>query len=267
VFTIGEFSKITGLSVKTLRFYHEKGVLVPARVDRETGYRYYEKRHIDTARVITQLRSLEFTLEQIAALLENYDDEADILEHLEKQKAAIGEKQRQYRTLAGALERIISKEKEARMTLQNSTFEVEEKTLEPLLIAGVRMKGRYDECGKGFGKIGKSMGWLISGKCFLLHYDGEFKEEADFEACMPVRKAKSVDGISVRELPGCRCVTLLHQGPYEELNRSYAKIMAYVKEKGYEAVLPTREVYLKGPGMIFKGNPKKYLTEIQIPVA
>jgi effector-binding domain-containing protein len=40
-----------------------------------------------------------------------------------------------------------------------------------------------------------------------------------------------------------------------------------VKEKGYTVVSPTREVYLKGPGMIFKGNPRKYVTEIQFPIA
>jgi effector-binding domain-containing protein len=68
----------------------------------------------------------------------------------------------------------------------------------------------------------------------------------------------------VRELPGGRCVALLHQGPYEELGRSYAKILDYVKQKGYEFEMPTREVYIKGPGMIFKGNPRKYLTEIQL---
>ena len=83
---------------------------------------------------------------------------------------------------------------------------------------------------------------------------------------MPVRKGKAVEGISVRELPGGRCVSLLHKGPYEQLGRSYAKILTYLKDKGYECVLPTREVYLKGPGMIFKGNPKNYLTEIQMMV-
>ena len=117
------------------------------------------------------------------------------------------------------------------------------------------------------GVSGKALGRYICGKCFLLHYDSEYKEDdADFEACMPVRKAKPVEGIDVRELPGGRCVALLHKGPYNELGRSYAKILAFVKEKGYEVLLPTREVYLKGPGMIFKGNPKNYLTEIQMLV-
>ena len=72
------------------------------------------------------------------------------------------------------------------------------------------------------------------------------------------------EGISVRELPGGRCVALLHKGPYDQLGRSYSKILEYIKQKGYQTILPSREVYLKGPGMIFRGNPKKYLTEIQI---
>jgi len=98
-----------------------------------------------------------------------------------------------------------------------------------------------------------------------LYYDGEYREDdADLEACIPVRKAVNAEGISVRELPGGRCVSLLHEGPYEELGRSYAKILEYVRKKGYKTVLPTREVYLKGPGMFLRGNPQKYLTEIQI---
>jgi effector-binding domain-containing protein len=81
---------------------------------------------------------------------------------------------------------------------------------------------------------------------------------------MPVRKGNPVPGVSMRELPGGRCVSLLHKGPYEQLGRSYAKVLGYIKEKGYQIAMPTREVYLKGPGMIFKGNPRNYLTEIQM---
>ena len=83
---------------------------------------------------------------------------------------------------------------------------------------------------------------------------------------MPVRGGKPVEGISVRELPGARCLTVMHQGPYDELGRSYAKLLEYIRDKGHEIVMPTREIYHNGPGMIFRGNPKNYLTEIQIPV-
>jgi effector-binding domain-containing protein len=43
-------------------------------------------------------------------------------------------------------------------------------------------------------------------------------------------------------------------------------VLKYAKERAYKLQLPTREVYLKGPGMIFRGNPNKYLTEIQLMV-
>ncbi len=149
--------------------------------------------------------------------------------------------------------------------MTNADFHVEEKLLDSMLIAGVRMKGKYGDCGKGFARIGKTFGRHICGKPFLLHYDTEYKEDdADFEACMPIRKGAGADGISVRELAGGRCVSLLHQGPYDELGQSYTKILDYIKQKGYTTETPSREVYVKGPGMIFKGNPKRYLTEIQM---
>jgi len=267
VFSIGEFSKITGLTIKTLRFYHEKGILVPAWIDEQTGYRHYGNQQIEKARVVTQLRDLEFSLEQIHDMLADYADEDRILDYLEQHKTLIEAKIRQYRTIVGSLGKIIIHEREAQMAMQNPIFKVEEKTLGPMLIAGVRMKGRYSECGKGFAKVGRTFGRHIAGKPMLLHYDSEYREEdAEFEACMPIRKGKKADGISTRELPGGPCVSLLHKGPYEQLGRSYAAILQYIKEKGYEIVMPTREVYLKGPGMIFKGNPKNYLTEIQILV-
>jgi effector-binding domain-containing protein/DNA-binding transcriptional MerR regulator len=251
--------------VKTLRFYHDRSLLIPAWIDEKTGYRYYNSRQIDKARVITQLRGLDFSLEQIAEILATAEDEADILDYLEQQRLILERKMSQYQGVVASLNKIIKKEREARMAMQNSTFQVEERNLEPFLIAGVRMKGRYSDCSKGYGKIGRAFGRYISGKCLLLQYDSEYHEnDADFEACMPISKSKQVDGISVRELPGGRAICLLHKGPYEELSRSYAKITAYIKEQGYNVIMPTREVYLKGPGMIFKGNPKNYLTEIQM---
>lgn len=267
MYSIGEFSKITGLTVKTLRFYHEQGVLVPSQVDEQTGYRYYAAGKIETARVIAELRKLAFTLADIAEILSNCDDEADMLDYLVGQRQLVQEKLRAYRQIGTALDQIIRREQEAREAMNDATFQVEEKDLEATLIAGVRMQGKYSDCGRGFAKIGKALGRHLCGKPLLLHYDSEYKEDnADFEACIPVRQGTSKDGISVRELPSGHCVALLHQGPYQDLGRSYAKILDYIKQHGYEIEMPTREVYIKGPGMIFKGNPKKYLTEIQMVI-
>ena len=265
VFSIGEFSKITGLTVKTLRFYHEQGLLVPSSIDPETGYRYYALAKVEAARAITFLRGLDFSVSEIREILAQADDENHLLEVMERQRAVIDLKIRSYRKVIASLDQFITDEREARQIMTDPSLEIEEKDVAPLLMAGVRMKGRYADCGKGFSRIGRSLGRQIHGKPFLLHYDQEYREDdADFEACMPIRAGKAVEGISVRELPGGRCVSLVHRGPYDELGRSYARILRYIHEKGYQVQTPSREIYLKGPGMIFKGNPRNYLTEIQM---
>ena len=48
---------------------------------------------------------------------------------------------------------------------------------------------------------------------------------------------------------------------------SYAKITDYIHQKGYEVTVPSREIYIKGPGMIFPRDPSRFVTEIQAPVA
>jgi DNA-binding transcriptional MerR regulator/effector-binding domain-containing protein len=267
MFRIGEFSRATGLSVKTLRFYHETGLLVPARVDAASGYRLYDERNLEKAQVITALRRLGFSLEEIGRIVAGHDDQSDILDFLERQKTRMRERVRREVDIVSTLERIIESEKEARKAMKEGSFDVQEKEIDPMVVAGIRMRGRYSDCGKGFADLGKRVGRWIGGKPLCLHYDCEYREDdADFETCFPLRKSVAVDGVSVRELPGGRFVSLLHRGPYEELGRSYARALKYAEERGYELLLPTREVYIKGPGMIFRGNPRKYLTEILLPV-
>ena len=264
--TIGEFSRVTGLTVKALRFYHEQGLLVPSYVDRQTGYRHYDDAQVEAARVIAYLRGLEFSVADIRDILRHGGDDDALLDAVERHRSSIENKVRHLRKVARSLDQFLSEERQAR-AMSQGTYEVQEKALDPTLVAGIRMKGRYSDCGKGFARLGRAMGRYICGKPLLLHYDGEYREDdADFEPCFPVRPGKAADGISVRQLPGGRCVALLHKGPYEQLGHSYARVLKHVRDKGYTVVSPTREVYLKGPGMIFKGNPKNYITEIQIPV-
>jgi DNA-binding transcriptional MerR regulator/effector-binding domain-containing protein len=266
MYSIGQFSKVTGITVKALRFYHDEGVLIPSYVDPDSGYRYYNAHDAEKARIVARLRELEFSLNDIREMLAQCDDEADLLEYLERHRHDFQERIRRYRDVVSHLDQMIAREREARRVMQNATFDVEEKRLEPMLIAGVRMQGKYGDCGKGFAQIGRSLGRYICGKPFNLYYDCEYRpDDADLEACMPVRRPKAeVPGISIRELPGGKCVSLVHKGPYDQLGRSYARVLDYIRDKGYEALLPSREVYLKGPGMIFRGNPHKYLTEIQV---
>jgi DNA-binding transcriptional MerR regulator/effector-binding domain-containing protein len=264
LFSIGEFSKITGLTVKTLRFYHEQGVLIPTRVDAGSGYRYYSEGRVETARAIARLRQLDVSLSEIATLVSDCDDDSDLLEFLEQHRQQMQQKMAAWQAIVGSIDQLIQAEREARRTMSSSRNAIETKTLEPMLIAGIRLQGRYSDCGPAFGRIGRAFGRWICGKAMLLHFCNEYREDdADFEACIPIKRGSDRKGITVRTLPGGQCVSLLHHGPWEELGRSYEKILAHIRQHqlGYE--LPTREIYVKGPGMIFKGNPAKYITEIQ----
>jgi len=79
--TIGEFATVTHLSVRTLRRYHEAGLLEPAEVDPFTGYRYYSADQIPPAQVIHQLRELDVPLAEVKAILATDDPQqrADLI--------------------------------------------------------------------------------------------------------------------------------------------------------------------------------------------
>jgi DNA-binding transcriptional MerR regulator/effector-binding domain-containing protein len=269
LFSIGEFSSASGIPVRTLRFYHEQGILVPAAVDSETNYRSYDLHNLEVARIIVALRELEFSLDDIREILTECHEDADVLDHLERQKASFQQKLGNYKNLVARIDRLIYSERTARErnTMSASAFRVEERLSEPLKIAGIRMTGSYSDCGQGFATLYKRLGRRVCGKPMCLFYDGEYRaEDANFEPCVPVRNEVEIEGVMYQELPGCRCLSLMHRGPYEELSRSYARILLHAKERGCEVTLPTREVYHKGPGMLFRGNPQKYLTEIQLPI-
>src|SRR5437899_12337683 len=86
MYSIGQFSKVTGITVKALRFYHAEGVLVPSYVDPDSGYRYYNAYDAEKARIVARLRELEFSLHDIKEMLAQCDDEADLLESLERHR-------------------------------------------------------------------------------------------------------------------------------------------------------------------------------------
>lgn len=76
-YKIGEFSKLVGISVKTLRYYDVCGVLKPSKIDTFTGYRYYSDNDIMDCEFIKMLKSLDFTLDEIVRYKDCLD--ADII--------------------------------------------------------------------------------------------------------------------------------------------------------------------------------------------
>lgn len=263
-FSIGEFSRITGLTVKALRFYQEKNLLIPALIDPDSQYRYYRVDQIQRARTISQLRQLQLPLRDIQRILSASND-GEILAVLQEHRQTMDRRAKESRSISNSLKQLINQGGDLKKRIHNSSHPVIEKTLPQVLVAGIRMKGRYSECGAAFGKLGRSFGRLLCGKPMMLIYDEGYREDdADFEVCFPVKSHKHVQGINVTELPGGSCLSILHQGPYDQLGNAYEKILTHAKQSGYTLDSPCREIYLKGPGMLIRGNPKNYLTEIQM---
>jgi effector-binding domain-containing protein len=73
--------------------------------------------------------------------------------------------------------------------------------------------------------------------------------------------------LDCRRLKAGRAATLIHKGSYETLGRSYQRLFEHCREQGLEIALPIREYYLKGPGLVFRGNPRNYLTKLMVFVS
>ncbi|WP_040351540.1 MerR family transcriptional regulator [Blastopirellula marina] len=260
MFTTTEFSRVSGLSVEMLRLLGTQEVLIPANQDDDEELAAYDETQLPVARAIYHLGKIQVPLERMKSLLAQNSGKIDI--------ATLLTQQERKPLPAKKIKTIVAQEAAIEAMVSQNDSDIHESKVDRLLIAGIRMQGKYVDCGKAYGKIGWQYGRLLSGPAMMLHYDKEYKEtDADFEACFPIRKGESKKGIEVHELQGGRLVSLLHSGPYETLAGSYARLLRYVRARHPGYLLPTRETYVKGPGWLFKGDPEKYLTELQILVA
>ena len=104
---IGDFARMTHLSVKALRHYHDVGVLEPAQVDPWSGYRFYEPGQVPLAQVIRRFRDLGMPLEEVRAVLEAPDVAARndvIVAHLERMESQLAQTQAVVASLRSLLE-------------------------------------------------------------------------------------------------------------------------------------------------------------------
>lgn len=259
---IGEFSKMTGLSINALRFYHQKGLLVPDQVDAQSSYRFYDAGSVTRARAIARLKEMMVPLETISEILDSYEHESTVLEFLNQHRKEIAARITAMQGIVSTLDQIIKQEEKVQAMLDSNSFEVERKQLETLLVASIRWQGKYGDCGPALQKLYGELGRYICGKPMDLYYDEGYKEDgADIETAVPIRKGKQVPGINIRELAGGDAISLIHKGPYGSIGRTYEKLSQYAKEQELSYAAPVRQIYLKGPGLIFK-NPKNYLTEV-----
>ena len=265
MYKIGDFSKITNLTIKTLRYYDEENILKPSSRNAENGYRFYDENDFKKAKLIALLRKLDFSISEIKDVLMSCEEPEDLSYYLKEKQAMISKKMQAEKNLIKEIDSYILKGQKEDNSMD---YEVNVKDMAPVMVASIRYKGKYDEVGKYIGQIYSAAKGKAKGAPFNCYYDTEYKEEgADIEICVPVSGAVSGnDAVKVRELPGIKAICTTHIGPYEKLNMAYKAVFDYAAEHGLECRFPSREIYVKGPGMIFRGNPDKYVTEIIIPI-
>jgi len=269
---IGRFSLITRLSLKALRLYDARGLLVPGVKDRITGYRYYSFSQIDTGIRIKKLVGLGFGLDDIQELLdaEERGEQDTVRSMLRKRR----QETRQEMARLEKIEECLLTHETMLEVMNMSLEEPEIKEVPELRVLSKRMRGRYDEV---VPKLFMELWELINhpdnqknhvkmtGPGMALCHDEVYEENnANIEIALPVtgRITISDPGAQVRVLPGTQVVSLIHKGSYYRLHESYSRLMKFMEEKGLKYVPPDREIYLNSP----KDVPEeKLMTEIQLP--
>lgn len=260
MYQIGDFSKIINITVKTLRYYDEQGILTPSYRE-ENGYRYYDEGDFKTAQLIILLRNLDFGIAEIKDVLANYDDEGDLSYFLTAKKSMIEQRINKDKELIKKIEGFI----EPKKIVHNPEYKIDIKDIEAVRAACIRFRGAYQDTGTYLSKIYRALKGHAQGVPFNCYYDSGYTEVADIEVCIPTNKFVNSDGIETKELPKCKAICTVHRGSYDFFNYAYKAVLDYANKKNLEHGLPTREIYHKGPGMLFMGNPNKYLTEIVVP--
>ena len=264
MYQIGEFSRMTKLTVKALRYYDEAGILIPSGRGDENGYRLYSDADYRKAKLILLLRRFGFSIGEIRDVLEHYESRDDLRYYLAEKKAQMEKRIRGYRSLMREMDAYLSQPEQEENSM---SYKIEVKAFEPVLVVSIRFKGRYEDIGKYHGKLYGVVKDKAAGAPFNLYYDGEYREtDADIEVCVPVKEPVSGDGVKTRRLPAMETIATTHVGPYEKIGEAYKAVTDYAAEHRLQMKTPCRETYVKGPGMMFKGNPNKYETEIAVEI-
>lgn len=263
---IGDFSALAQVSIRTLRFYDEAGLLKPAWVDPESGYRYYAAQQIAVLHRILALKDFGFALEEIRKLLREGVNAEQMRGMLVLQEA---EQKRRVEEEGDRLSRITSRirliERENDMA-----YDVVMKTLPKQKIASVRETiGAYNQVGPLYGKVASGLGSAMAcvGIPVALWHDPEFREkDVDAEAGFYLKTdAQSQGGVSVHDLPEVTAACAVHNGAYRRLPEAYDALLKWVAESGYQVAGPVRELYLHCTQPV-RQDDESYVTEIQVPV-
>jgi DNA-binding transcriptional MerR regulator/effector-binding domain-containing protein len=248
--SIGEFSRMTFLSVKTLRHYHETGLLAPARIDTSSGYRYYDAAQVTTAQVIRRFRDLDLPIDRLRAFLDAPDEDARnlvIVDHLDRMSAQLQETQDTVDSLRRML--VADPSGDGR-----SSFPVayrEEPALTTVAITdrvgGADVVAWWMEAFRELHRAVRVSGAARAGNDGAM-FPTEFfaEEEGQLVAFVPVA---SVPGrlpprVTAYDVPAARLAVTTFDGPPLDLDRAYGAVGRWVVEQAASSEGPVRERYI-----------------------
>jgi len=265
---IGEFSQMMQVTVKTLRHYEQKGLLMPDEVDEWTGYRYYTIDQMQKLNNIRDLQRLGFSLDEIKELYE--DDSHD--PSLRQLTSKIKETEQQLRMLIDRRTKLLNWRNSIKEIRSMENISIQ--SLPEIIVASHReVIPTYQHIGEMCCEtIGPEMHRLgckcpPPGYCFTVeHGDGFTPTNIDLEYCEQVEEmGKDSSIIQFKRLEAVpTAICMKHYGPYDRFYESYTALFKYIEEQGYKIIDKPRCCYIDG--IWNQEDPEKWLSIIQVPV-
>ena len=280
MFKIGEFSRLSRVSVRMLRHYDQLGLLTPSQTDPFTGYRYYSAEQLPRLNRIIALRDLGFSLEQIAGMLEEDLSTDQLLGMLKLKRAEVEEEMKSEQQKLRRLEVRIRQMSEAP---EDATYDVVLRDIEPELVAAYReVAADDDRIQQMFDLLETHVAQYDGARAdkppLSIYYDDEYREkDMDIEVAVPLRypipESEIVRVRQLPRLPNVACV--VHVGEYSDIYQAYNALLSWIEANGYRMAGPIREIYLRygADGLDFELPPTyladdkhEYVTELQLSV-
>ena len=269
VLKIGEFARVAQVSIATLRHYDQYGLLKPAVLDHETGYRYYALDQLPRLNRILALKDLGFPLEQIAQLLEK-ELTLEQLQGMFKLKQA--QTQHMIDIEQVRLMRIAARLRQIAQEGKMPTYEVLLKQFDALLVASIReniplpinLKRLYAKINT---YLEQQHVQRTQPSMLLLHSRSEQRDDGlyiDAEAAIPLlSELPGNEQISIRSLAGGLMASTIHTGDDLSIGQAHAALYRWMKDNGYRVIALPRQVHLYRSEHM---HPDQFVTEVQFPV-
>lgn len=281
MFKIGEFSRLTRVTVKALRYYDEIGLLAPSCVQAQSGYRYYTAEQLPRLNRILALKDLGFSLEAVAALLNDAVSAEEKARLFRERRAGIEQALAQDHARLRQLEALQSTEKLAGIAAQ---YDVVLRAVPACSMATIRK--RVETLGAPVTELFERLEHYV-GSCkarmaaspLLLFHDDEYREtDLEVEACVPVSRAVAAhEDIEVREVEGWPTMAcVIYRGSYDQMRAVLQNLLAWTQHHEMRIAGPTREVYLRFgadqeayrlPSAFLTRHAEEFVTEVQLPVS